>query len=376
MRKKILTKFKEAIADSNDHLKNLAADGQKSLGYFCTYTPVELIYAAGFIPVRITGGFGTVDNAYLHVPDFICPYMKRGLEKGLAGQYDFLSGLVQGYTCDAACGMVNIWKDIVDIDFFHAMPIPYNNTSESVNFFKSVLNKFIKKIETIGGSYSESALNDSLNLFNRIRTLQLDLYKQRYLKNSPFSAGEFMTIIDAGSVIPPEEYLQLLEKLAATTTENQPVERRLIKKKGCPVLISGSLVERPEVMDIIESCGGQIVADDLCNGLRQILPVDGRRDTPLDRLIHRYTNRFPCPSRSRAINRVDWLADLMKRSNARGAIFVVQKFCTPHLSDYPILSEKLKEKGFPTILIEMDESWQMEGQLRTRLEGFFEMIGN
>jgi len=367
----IITKFKKAIADSNDHLKDLSVNGQKSLGYFCTYTPVELIFAAGFIPVRITGGFGHVDNAYLHVPDFICPYMKRALEKGLAGQYDFLAGLVQGYTCDAACGMVNIWKDTVGIDFFHSMPLPYNDTMESRTYFKSVLTELIEKLKTIGGSYSESTLNNSLNLFSRIRTLQLDLYKQRYLRQSPFSAGEFLTIIEAGSVVPPEEYLLLLEELTEMTTENQSV-----KKQGCPVLVSGSLVERPEVMDIIESCGGQIVADDLCNGLRQILPVDGIGDTPMDRLIHRYINRFPCPSRSRAINRVDWLADLMKRSNARGAVFVVQKFCTPHLSDYPILSEKLKEKGFPSILIEMDESWQMEGQLKTRIEGFFEMIGD
>jgi benzoyl-CoA reductase/2-hydroxyglutaryl-CoA dehydratase subunit BcrC/BadD/HgdB len=56
-------------------------------------------------------------------------------------------------------------------------------------------------------------------------------------------------------------------------------------------------------------------------------------------------------------------------------IFVVQKFCTPHLADYPAVSEALKQNGFPSILVEMDETWQMEAQLKTRLESFFEMMG-
>jgi benzoyl-CoA reductase/2-hydroxyglutaryl-CoA dehydratase subunit BcrC/BadD/HgdB len=166
-----------------------------------------------------------------------------------------------------------------------------------------------------------------------------------------------------------KQYLQLLEDLAAETAESQSVNN-----PGCPVLVSGSLVERPEVMDIIESCGGHIVADDLCNGLRQIIPVDGHGDAPMDRLIHRYINRFPCPSRSRAVDRSQRLLDILNQSHAKGIIFLLQKFCTPHLSDFPILSDKLKEKGFPSILLEMDESWQMEGQLKTRIEGFFEML--
>jgi benzoyl-CoA reductase/2-hydroxyglutaryl-CoA dehydratase subunit BcrC/BadD/HgdB len=44
------------------------------------------------------------------------------------------------------------------------------------------------------------------------------------------------------------------------------------------------------------------------------------------------------------------------------------------LADYPALSEKLKNNKIPSILIEMDETWQMEAQLKTRLESFFEMM--
>jgi benzoyl-CoA reductase/2-hydroxyglutaryl-CoA dehydratase subunit BcrC/BadD/HgdB len=237
-----------------------------------------------------------------------------------------------------------------------------------------VLNELVQKLDTLGGNFSLSALNDSLDLYQRIRTLQLDLYQHRYEGKSGFSASGFMTIMDAGSMMLPEDYLAMLEGLS-NRVQNSHEKQLPGLPVQVPVLVSGSLVERPEVMDMIEAAGGRIVADDLCNGLRQILPVDGNGENPLDRLIHRYLNRFPCPSRSRATDRSRRLLEILDQANAKGVIFLVQKFCTPHLADIPILSELLKEKGYPAIAIEMDESWQMEGQVTTRIEGFFEMIG-
>ncbi|MDO9262609.1 MAG: 2-hydroxyacyl-CoA dehydratase family protein [Desulfosalsimonadaceae bacterium] len=366
-----LIQFKEAITHSQERLTALSESGKKVIGYFCTYTPVEMIHAAGFIPVRITGGYGNTDKAYQHVPDFICPYMKRALEKALDGRYAFLSGLVQGYTCDAACGMVNVWKDAVGPGLVHSIPIPYNNTPESADYFKAVLNELAQKLDTFGGDFRLSALDESLDLYSRIRAIQYDLYQQRYMGNSGFTPSELMTLMDAGAVAPPEDYLIMLEALSNRVPDNRKNKNQNLP---VPVLVSGSLVERPEVMDMIEASGGRIVADDLCNGLRQILPIDGKGETPMDRLVHRTLNRFPCPSRSRAADRSRRLLDILSQARAKGVIFLVQKFCTPHLADIPMLSGLLKEKGYPAMVIEMDESWRMEGQVKTRLEGFFEMV--
>jgi benzoyl-CoA reductase/2-hydroxyglutaryl-CoA dehydratase subunit BcrC/BadD/HgdB len=368
--------FQKAINTSAARFTELSTSGKKIIGYFCTYTPVEIIHACGFIPVRITGGHGNIDKAYQHVPDFICPYMKRALEKALTGQYDFLSGLVQGYTCDAACGMVNVWEDAVGLEIIHSIPLPYNNTPEAINYFKSVLNEFIQKLDLIGANFSLSALDNSLNLYQRIRSIQYRLYQQRYERKSGFTAADFMTIIDAGCLMPPEDYLKILEELSTQLTDDHEKKQRPDVPVPIPVLVSGSLVERPKILDMIEASGGRIVADDLCNGFRQILPIDGKGKMPMDRLIHRYMNRFPCPARSLAVDRSHRLLDLLNQSGAKGVIFLIQKFCTPHLSDIPILSESLKKQGYPSILIEMDETWQMEGQIKTRVQGFFEMIGN
>jgi benzoyl-CoA reductase/2-hydroxyglutaryl-CoA dehydratase subunit BcrC/BadD/HgdB len=128
------------------------------------------------------------------------------------------------------------------------------------------------------------------------------------------------------------------------------------------------------IFDLLEAMGGRVVADDLCNGYRFAEPTDGAGADPLDRLIARYIHRFPCPSRSNIEDRVPRVKELVDRSGAKGVIFLFQKFCTPHLADYPALSEALRNDDIPVLSIEMDESGNIEGQLKTRFGAFFEMI--
>jgi len=363
--------FKASIADSQERLMALSASGQKIMGYFCTYTPIEILHASGFIPIRIVAGAGRMDKANAHLPDFICPFMKLSLEKALDGHYDFLAGIVQGYSCDAACGLVNIWKDIFKDRFFHTIPIPYNNTVESRAYYRSAIFELVDRLESVGGNFSETSLKDSMDLYSHIRSIQLELCDRRHKGNPAVSSSMLMTIVDAGFLTPPGQYLSMLSNFMDQLPQNPPVT-----KNGFPVMVSGSLIEHPGILDIIESSGGRIVADDLCNGFRQIFPPHGEGETSMDRVIDRYMNRFPCPARSRVIDRSKRLLDLARDSGARGVIFVLQKFCTPHLADYPPLSEALKKNGLASALIEMDETWQMEGQLKTRLESFFEMMGS
>ncbi len=367
---KCIAPFVEAVERAGPRLGKLAAEGKRILGYFCPYTPVELIHACGCIPVRILGGAGRVERASALTPEFICPYMRLSLERALAGEYDFLSGLVQGYSCDAACGLVNIWAENIPGEIFTSVPLPYNDTPESRKFLCSSLEELIDKLhKTIGSVYSETALEESLDLYGGNRELILELYESRYDGASPLSAEDLHHVVQAGFVTLPETHRAMLLELKRAMASAPPA-----RCAGAPILISGSLIETAEVFKAVERCGGWIVADDLCTGRRSLEPADGTGSDPLDRLMDRFFKRSPCPSRTRAGVRAGVLVDLARRSGARGVVFVLQKYCTPHLADHPLVSEKLKKAGLPSILVEMDETWNMEGQVVTRLEAFFEMI--
>ena len=359
-----------ALNSQEQRLATLRQSGKKIVGYFCTYTPIELVYAAGFLPVRIMGGPGPVSRADSVSPAFICQYMRRALEQGLRHEYDFLSGIIQGYTCDVACGVIRIWEQNLDAELFHTIPLPYNDTTDARRFFRAAMLELIDKMQAIGGRFSEEALDESIRLYSDIRELVLELYRMRYERQLPLTASEFLSVVLAGFVIPPEDYRHMIGKLMAEIS-NTPSSS---DGDLVPVLVSGSLIEEPAVLDILEESGCKVVADDLCTGLRNFEPPSGEGGDPIERLIDRYMNRLPCPARSRATERAALLAELVERSQARAVVFVFQKFCTPHLADHPFLAADLKKRGIPSTVIEMDEAGVNEGQLRTRFEAFFEML--
>lgn len=361
--------FESALSESTAKLTELSAEGKKVFGYFCTCTPIEIIHASGFVPVRITGDAGSVEKAYNLIPDFICPFMKRSMEKALDGEYRYLSGIVQGYTCDGACGVVNIWEKNMPGDLFEILPLPYNDNLGSRDFLHSVIRTLIEKLDHQGGDYSDEKLAATLNLYGNIRKILINIYDLRYRQQLPISAGELWCILQAGFVTRPEDYLHLLENFQAEI-KGKSVQR----SSGIPVLISGSLIESPNLFDFLETCGARIVADDLCTGIRSFYPAEGEGKDPLEKIIDRLQRKFPCPTRVRAEERLVEILKLVSFSGAKGVVFMVQKFCTPHLSDYPFLSKAMKNEGIQSLLIEMDESWNTEAQLRTRIEGFLEML--
>lgn len=363
--------FADALAQSATRLAARAAGGGKCLGYFCTYTPVELIHACGFVPVRIIGGAGSVEKAYNLVPDFICPFMKRALEKALDGEYRFLSGVVQGYTCDVACGMVNIWAENIGGALYNTWALPYNDTPAARACLRAEMAVFIAKAALAGAQFTPERLAASLDLYAAIRQRVLDLFEP--LGGGPplLSAVERHVVVQAGFVTPPEIFRDLLEDLA-----EEAIPASAPSCSGVPIMVSGSLVESPGVLAEMERLGARIVADDLCTGYRHLIPADGVGDDPRERLIDRYLNRFPCPSRCRAEDRLPLLLARIERTGACGVVFLLQKFCTPHLSDLPALTKMLKDRGVPVMAVEMDESWRIDGQHKTRLEAFLEMLQN
>jgi len=363
-----ITPFEVAVGSRTERLARHAKK-QKVLGWFCTYTPIELIHAAGFLPVRIYGGTIRVEQAGSLVPNFVCPYMRTSLERALRGEYKYLSGVVQGYTCDAPCGMMSIWQENTGPGLFHTVPLPYNSDRDARTFYRHTLNELVDKLTGVGGKVTPASLGRSLDLYAGIRKKLLHLHGLRLKGISVRSARDFYTVLEAGFCLPPEEYLALLDRLTVALGNQQAIEGN-----GIPVLVSGAIVEQLWIFDLLEAAGGRVVADDLCNGYRYSQPADGAGADPMERLIDRYIRRFPCPSRSTIQDRVPRVRELVKESGARGVIFLFQKFCTPHLADYPAMAAELKNDGIPVLSVEMDESGNIEGQLKTRFGAFFEMI--
>jgi benzoyl-CoA reductase/2-hydroxyglutaryl-CoA dehydratase subunit BcrC/BadD/HgdB len=361
--------FLEAVNNRTERLSR-HAEKQKVFGWFCTYTPIELIHAAGFLPVRIHGGMIRIENAGSLVPSFMCPYMRTSLERAMRGEYKYLSGVIQGYTCDVPCGLMNIWEENIGNGLYHTVPLPYNDNASSRVFYRQTLDELVDKLAGVGGQMDSASLERSLDLYRDVRNNLLCLHEMRFQGRLALTASDFYTVAEAGFSLPPEEYNTLLTGLITSAGDDKAPHI-----KGIPVLVSGSIVEQMWIFDLLEAAGGRVVADDLCNGYRFCEPADGKGAGPMERLIDRYIHHFPCPARSNVADRIVRFRELVQRSGAKGVVFIFQKFCTPHLADYPALAEELRKVGIPVVKVEIDESGNIEGQLKTRFGAFFEVIG-
>ena len=64
--------------------------GRKAVGYCCTYTPEEIIHAAGLLPVRLFGAKAGISRADAHLQAYSCSLVRGILEDALAGNLEFL----------------------------------------------------------------------------------------------------------------------------------------------------------------------------------------------------------------------------------------------------------------------------------------------
>ncbi|MDD5168269.1 MAG: 2-hydroxyacyl-CoA dehydratase, partial [Syntrophales bacterium] len=89
-----LEEFRRVAGLSFDYARELKkASGKKIVGYVCSYTPEEIILAAGAHPMRLFGSKENIHLADSHLQSYCCSVVRGILEEGLSGRLDFLDGL-------------------------------------------------------------------------------------------------------------------------------------------------------------------------------------------------------------------------------------------------------------------------------------------
>jgi len=364
--------FSEIIENRTEYLREYKErSGRKIFGYFCTYTPEELLHAAGVHPVRLFGGTEDITQADTLIQSFVCPFVRAVLDTALKGGFDYLDGIVHAYTCDATCGLFGIWQRNIKTDFTYTYAPPYFMSEGSLRYHVSELGKLKKAIEKYtGAEISDESMAKSIELYNRKRSALKRLYALRASNPTPISGSEVLDVVLAGSILPPEEYISMIEALI----------KEILRPVGCGqdahrVYISGSELHDTEILRTIEGAGATIVGDDLCTGARGFHDLVEPGGDPIEALARRYITRTPCPSRLPVGRRLEFILEGMRECRAEALIFVIQKFCDPHLAEQPILSESLKEAGIPNMVIETEHRiGPGKEQIRTRVQGFLEMI--
>lgn len=345
--------------------------GGKVMGYFCTYVPEELLYAANILPVRIFGSHEPEDVTEPHVFGMFCPFTRDCLAQGLKGRYSYLDGIMIAQSCLHIRQAFWSWRTHRPLPFSYYLPMPHDVQSpHATPFLAQELKTFKGALEEwIGREITEEDLERGIQIMDTNRRLMRQVYELRRGDNPPLTGAEAMSMVIAAQVTDKEEHNRLL----AQVLEELP-HRVLERVPGLRLMIVGSEDDDVEFIRMVEALGTTFVADDHCTGSRYFwneVPCDTHR---LSAIAARYVERTPCPTKDwPQRRRFDQILRFAQEYRVQGALLAQQKFCDPHECDMPALRQVFKEAGIPTYSLEFDITTPF-GQFKTRVEAFLEML--
>lgn len=382
-----LARAREIYDDRPRRAMELKAEGRKVMGYLCIYPVLEMLTAPDIVPYRIFGEMREpVTAADAYMPAVNCPFLRSCMDVALKGKYDFLDGIVTSHICDVGSILAGIWNYAIRTPFSHHIDTPHTLHETALAQEKGLLSDYRKALEGFTGQkMADERLKDAIRLHNQQRALVREVYELK--KHSPplISGAETVVLIKAIQSLPAAEGNELVREVI------EEVRGRETGRAGKPprLLMWGSVVDDTALLDMIESLGASVAMDDTCVGSRPYFDDVEITEDPLDGLAHHYLVDIKCPRTFRANDfnalRKDYAQDLETRFGylrdyARdwgidGVILESVRYCDTHGYDVPAVRDYLDDMGIPSIYLEHDYTEGALAPLRTRVQGFLEIIG-
>ena len=369
-----LTKISKTL--TNPFVEDWKKEGNKVIGYACSYVPEEIIHAAGMLPFRIRGtgcvGTSQADAWLTRVAN--CSFARSFLELALTGDYDFLDGVVFNNGCDHTRRGFENWKAQEKTpSFMYMLPVPHVITDDGLQWYREEVASFKDAFEkSFGIQIKDEKLKEATKLYNETRKLLRQLYELRTQKNPPISGAETLRILIASSSMPRDKYNQMLKELL-----DDIKNREGLSDYRARLMIVGSMNDDPALIELIEDIGGLVVADSMCFGARLFWDLDEETGDPTDSMTARYYYHISCPRMYGSLSqRLDFVKKSIKDAAVDGVILQSIKFCDLHGVENVLEQNALEKEGIPTLKIEREYGPLADtGRFRTRVQAFLEQLG-
>ena len=361
--------------------KKLKRRGKKIMGYLSALGPLEIITAAGFIPVRMKGSVNEpITKADTQMETIVCPFVRNVFDSALKGRYDYLDGIVIPHTCDSISRTYDIWSYNLQLPYSHFLNVPHVTDEPSLEFFKAVLGTFIKSLEKFtGNKITNDGLSQAVKAYNQNRQVMRQLYELRRSHPPLISGVEMMKVLVAAMSLPVEESTELIYTIIDEIKKRgtTPAE------KSARMMIIGDQIDDIALIEIIEKAGARMVMDDISIGSKIYWPDIEITQNPIDGIAERYLRNIKIPTTYRDTGgtyqdklegRFGHIRQFIKDFRVDGSILFIYRYCDPFGFEVPALKNYIESLGTPVLYLEEEYSTSTLGRLKTRIEAFLEMV--
>lgn len=344
--------------------------GLHPVGVFPAQYPKEILWALGLLPVEIWDPPLEISTAGAHLQPYVCSIVQSGLELILEGGASEMEAFLFPHTCDSVQNLATVVNDYIDLNkpcyFFFHPKAPYRQSSR--DYYYNQLKRLAAELEPQFGPLDNDKLALAVNQGAKVAELLRQIYMLRAQNRLSCSAVDFYKTIRLGEYLLPEDFIPVLEDFMHEATGQGP--------DGPAIVLSGVLPNPPEILQTLDELDVRIGNDDLLACSRRMIAPPAHDDDPLMQMTKAYFGLPPCSTKnSPTAERLDYLQVISERSNSKGIIFNMVKFCETELFDVPQLEEALKTRGMPILVVDTEINQGFSGQLATRIEAFIEMLG-
>lgn len=372
--------FNEQRKASFIHVKDFKQAGNRLIGFLCSYTPLEIIDAAGASSVALCGTSDEViPEAEKVLPANLCPLIKStyGFAYSEKCPFTYFSDMIVGETtCDGKKKMYEPLSELKETHILH-LPQGRDRAYESDGWYEEcrLLLERLEKLYSI--TITDDDLRAAVARRNRLREAQLSMFELQTLEPPAMSGVELMSTMFAGTFsFDIASYTKKIEATVAARKSayeagERPVsaDAKRILITGCPV---GGVINK--IGRTIEMNGGVIVCMDDCSGERTArMMVDENAPDILRAISDRYLD-INCSVMTPNDGRMKNTLAMCEKYHVDGVVENVLTACHTFNVESARMQKAVEGAGIPYLKIETDYSAGDQGQIDTRIAAFIETL--
>ena len=367
--------YKAAVKNTGEVLAN----PEKSV-WTNIFGPVEIFQCFGLNPTSMEmlsgfmSGFRTEDffidlAESAGIAPTLCSYHKHFIgtvDSGVMPSPAFIA--VTSSACDGNINTMRYAAARRGMNFF-AIDVPYENTEESVRYVRDQLYDLIAQLESVTGkNFDMDELSETIRRENESKRLMRNFTREsvkRWYPNTltALTALLYPTHLSIGT----ESALKLFRILEQDIRKYPEKEMNRIMWIH---LIPYYQTTLREYFNLSEK--NYINVNDL--------PLDYMEEMDERKPVEAIARKMICNVYNGSFSRkTDMIADLIREFHPDGVIHYCHWGCKQSSGGVMLVREKLAEMGVPLLVLDgdaLDRRNDQDGQLKTRLEAFLEMVEN
>ena len=316
---------------------------------FTTSLPVEVLYAAGHIPIDLNNIFLTLDSSELvhsaelfGFPRTLCSWIKGNFSAALSTDLDEVIGIVQG-DCSNSNSLLEMIRE-------QKKPV-YRFSFPAERDYR-MLDREIQALESHYGVSRKQSMEAKARL-DHIRRKLVILDELSYVHRKVSGKENHLWLVNTSDFQgDPDRFERDLDEFLYQAKQREPLPTRLrLGYLGVPPIFR-------DIYDNISDLGGEVIF----NEVQRQFAMPYLKDDIVEQYLA-YTYPYTALER---------LADIREQITLRGIEAIIsytQSFC--HLQiDNLLLKKHIK---LPFLTLEGDQPEKMDSRTMLRLESFFEV---